>query len=396
MIEIKDYSGFSGIPLNVFSPTSPSDLISFLKTNKKSKFRIGAGLSGVSGAAVPKKNELYIDFSSFKSLHWIDESEGVFSSAAGNSMREIKDFVEAKGWDFPVLPGSLDIATLGGMIACNGGGPYSLKYGKINRFIRGIEIIKVNGEPLTFGSQCKKISEGPDFTNLFIGSEGTLGFISQAILSCKHIPEIEMYRISHSSFSDLTNAIPDFLNYSPIFLEMAEPDALRFSSKVNESVIWLGVEKGTEISMKKHNQFKIEVRPNTDISERFDIGYNLQDYKKFIDLDISFPLKNTTNLLTELKSLLKRKQLESAFFGHAGDGNWHIHVFHEQFENIKEEVIEEFDMLLNKHDGHISGEHGIGEIHKNRFIKMKDKSHQDLYKSIKSYLDPDFQLPSLY
>ena len=396
MIEIKDYSGFSGIPLNVFSPTSPSDLISFLKTNKKSKFRIGAGLSGVSGAAVPKKNELYIDFSSFKSLHWIDESEGVFSSAAGNSMREIKDFVEAKGWDFPVLPGSLDIATLGGMIACNGGGPYSLKYGKINRFIRGIEIIKVNGEPLTFGSQCKKISEGPDFSNLFIGSEGTLGFISQAILSCMHIPEIEMYRISHSSFSDLTNAIPDFLNYSPIFLEMAEPDALRFSSKVNESVIWLGVEKGTEISMKKHNQFKIKVRPNTDISERFDIGFNLQDFKKFIDLDISFPLRNTSSLLYELKALLNKHKLESAFFGHAGDGNWHIHVFYDDSNPINDLLIDEFDAILSKYDGHISGEHGIGEVHKTRFIKMKDKFYQELYMTMKSHFDPYFQLPSLF
>ena len=396
MIEIKDHSGLSGYPIEVFTPNNPEELISFLSRNGSSKFRIGAGLSGVSGAAIPKHNEVFIDLSQYKSLEWIDKREGVFSASAGNTMKEIKTFIESEGWDFPVMPGSLNVATLGGIIACNGGGPYSLKFGKIGRFIRGLEVIQTDGTKLRFGSQTKKISEGPDFTKLFIGSEGTLGFISKAILSCTHLPEIEMFRISHPSFHELTNAIPDFLMYNPIYLEMAEPDALRFSSKVSESVIWLGVEKGTELAFKKHNQFKIEVRPNSDISERFDIGYNLQDYKEFIDFDISFPLKNTTNLLTELKSLLKRKQLESAFFGHAGDGNWHIHVFHEQSENIKEEVIEEFDMLLKKHDGHISGEHGIGEIHKNRFIKMKDKSQQDLYKSIKSHLDPNFQLPSLY
>ena len=396
MIEIKDYSGISGIPLTVFRPTSPSELILFIKRNRNAKFRIGGGLSGVSGAAVPKTNEVYIDFSIYKSLLWIDKSEGVFSAAAGNSMREIKDFVEAEGWGFPVLPGSIDLATLGGMIACNGGGPYSLKYGKIDRFIRGIEIIKVDGEHLKFGSQCKKISEGPDFTKLFIGSEGTLGFISQAILYCTRIPEIELFRISHPSFKILTEEISEFLKYSPIYLEMAEPEALRFSSKVNESVIWLGVEKGTEIDLKKHKQFKIEIRPNTAISERFDIGFNLQGYKNFIDLDISFPLKNSSKLLTELKSLLIRKQIESAFFGHAGDGNWHIHVFYEKSDKIDEQIIEEFDVILKQYDGHISGEHGIGEIHKNRFIKMKDKSHQELYKSIKSHLDPKFQLPSLY
>jgi len=165
---------------------------------------------------------------------------------------------------------------------------------------------------------------------------------------------------------------------------------------VNESVIWLGVEKGTEISMKKHNQFKIKVRPNTDISERFDIGFNLQEFKKFIDLDISFPLRNTSSLLYELKALLNKHKLESAFFGHAGDGNWHIHVFYDDSNPINDLLIDEFDSILSKYDGHISGEHGIGEVHKNRFIKIKDKFYQELYMTMKSHLDPYFQLPSLF
>jgi hypothetical protein len=206
---------------------------------------------------------------------------------------------------------------------------------------------------------------------------------------------IEFYS-PKSSFNELTKTISDFLEYNPIYLEMAEPDALRFSSKVSESVIWLGVEKGTELSLKKHPQFKIEVRPNTDISERFDIGLNLQGYKRFIDLDISFPLRHTSALLSELKLLLNKNKLESAFFGHAGDGNWHIHVFYEHPNSIEAEVIHDFDLILSKYEGNISGEHGIGEVHKNRFVKRKDKSLQDLYKSIKSHLDPNFQLPSLY
>ena len=101
-------------------------------------------------------------------------------------------------------------------------------------------------------------------------------------------------------------------------------------------------------------------------------------------------------MLSELKVLLDKNKLESAFFGHAGDGNWHIHVFHDESNKLEDKIIEEFDVILKKYDGHISGEHGIGEIHKKRFIKMKDKSQQELYKSIKLHLDPSFQLPSLY
>ena len=396
MIEIKDYSGLSGIPINVFSPKNSEELISILRANEKSKFRIGAGLSGVSGAAVPKSDEIFIDFSNYKSLEWIDSREGVFSASAGNTMQEIKDFVESEGWSLPVMPGSLKMATLGGMIAFNGGGPNSLKYGKIGSFIRELKIVNATGTKFRFGTESKKISEGPDFTKLFIGSEGTLGFISKATLSCVRMPEIELFRISHPSFYELTNAISDLLIYDPIYLEMAEPDALQFSSKVNEAVIWLGVEKGTKIDFDRHAKLKIEFREDKEISERFDIGFNLQEYKKFIDLDISFPIRNTTNLLSELKNLLNEYSFESAFFGHAGDGNWHIHVFYDDSNPIPEELIEQFDSILLKYKGHISGEHGIGEIHKKRFIKTMDDFHKELYKSIKLYFDPHFQLPSLF
>lgn len=396
MIEIKDHSGLSGIPKTVFSPKNSEELISILKKNQKSKFRIGAGLSGVSGAAVPKSDEIYIDFSNYKSLEWVDKRVGVFSASAGNTMLEIKDFVESEGWSFAVMPGSLKMATLGGMISFNGGGPYSLKYGKIDSFVKELEIITSTGSKFEFGSECKKISEGPDFTKLFIGSEGTLGFISKATLSCVRLPEIELFRISHHSFYELTNAISDFLIYNPIYLEMAEPDALQFSSKVNESVIWLGVEKGTKIDYVQHAQLKIEAKELKQISERFDIGFKLQEYKKFIDLDISFPLRNTADLLSELKNLLNEFSFESAFFGHAGDGNWHIHVFYDDSNPIPEELIEQFDNILLKYKGHISGEHGIGEIHKKRIIKTMDDFHKGLYKSIKFYFDPHFQLPSLF
>jgi FAD/FMN-containing dehydrogenase len=396
MIEIKDHSGLSGTPLSVFSPKNAEELIAFLKANAKSKFRIGAGLSGVCGAAVPKSNEIYIDFSEYKSLEWIDKQVGIFSASAGNTMEEIKDFVESEGWSFPVMPGSLKMATLGGMIAFNGGGPYSLKYGKIGSFVKELEVITATGSTCNFGSECKKISEGPDFTKLFIGSEGTIGFISKATLSCVRLPKMELLRISHPAFSELTNAISDFLMYDPIYLEMAEPDALKFSSKVKESVIWLGVEKGTNIDLERHKQFKIEAKENHEISERFDIGFKLQDHKKFIDLDISFPLRNTSNLLSELKNLLIGHHLESAFFGHAGDGNWHIHIFYNDINPFNDEISAAFDELLCSYGGHISGEHGIGRIHKKRFVAFKDNKYKALYSALKSHLDPTNQLPSLF
>jgi FAD/FMN-containing dehydrogenase len=177
---------------------------------------------------------------------------------------------------------------------------------------------------------------------------------------------------------------------------MAEPDALRFSSKADESVIWLGVEEGTVFNPENHLDFCITKQNKECIKERFDIGFNLQEYKKFIDLDISFPLKQSTELLVNLKKYLSNLGRESVFFGHAGDGNWHIHVFYDEQTPLNEELITGFDDILFKHGGHISGEHGIGRIHKSRFKKFIDNNYKLLYLSIKAHLDPSNKLPSLF
>lgn len=398
MIEIKDHSGLSGIPKEIFSPENTNELITFLKNNTDSKFRIGAGLSGVSAAAVPLEDETFIDFSNFKELKWIDKLEGVFFAAAGNTMLEIKSFVEKEGWEFPILPGSLQNATIGGMIACNGGGPLSLSYGKIGNFIRAIEIICADGKKMNFGSLCKKISEGPDFTKLFIGSEGTLGFINNVILQCVKIPKTKLYRISHSSFYELANSIRNFIKLNPLYLEMAEPDALKFSSGEINSVIWLGLKEDEELDINNLIKlgFEISAFNSEYLKERFDIGMNLQSYKKFLDLDISFPLKHTAEILTSLKKLFNKNKLETAFFGHAGDGNWHIHVFYEKDNPIDEVISKSFDEILFKFGGHISGEHGIGRIHKERYIHFKDENYKNLYQALKLFLDPKSQLPSIF
>jgi glycolate oxidase len=304
-------------------------------------------------------------------------------------MFEINNFVEAEGWNFPILPGSLHKATIGGMIACNGGGPFSLSYGKIGNFVKALDLVTCSGQLMQFGSQCNKISEGPDFSKLFIGSEGSLGFLTKATLQCIRMPEIELYRISHHSFEQLVAAVSDFLQYNPLYLEMAEPDALRFSSGATKSVIWLGLQRGTTLVQDKHSKFIVEKLNPDKINERFDIGVNLQAYKKFTDLDISFPISRGSELLSELKKFLNSHKLESAFFGHAGDGNWHIHVFYDDKNPFDGALSSTFDAILFKHEGHISGEHGIGLVQKNYLPIVFSNAHLDLMKNIKKVFDPN-------
>ena len=140
--------------------------------------------------------------------------------------------------------------------------------------------------------------------------------------------------------------------------------------------------------------FNIIEGDETLLEERFKIGHSIQKYKKFIDVDFSIPLKNTLLVVLEIKKILHSFSLEHVFFGHGGDGNWHLHIFENNDIINIEKAIVEIDVIIRKNNGNISGEHGIGRIHKKRFQDIISPNLL-LLKSIKKYLDPKTQFPEL-
>jgi glycolate oxidase len=392
---ISDHSGLKGQPEYIFTAQNKEELSLFLKSRPFGKYRIGAGLSGVSGGAVPLPEEIYISMLGFDDLHWVDESAGIFFAGAGVSMENIKNFVAASGWFFPIIPGSDINATLGAMIACNGGGHYSLRYGKIDNFVKGIEMVDVSGNVRKWGSISKKVSEGPSFHKILIGSEGTLGFISGAYMQAiAPVQATNLMRIAHKDFFALLPLIPVLLKMNPLFLEMADNKALQFSSKAEESVIWVGLDDFADLGQRM--PFNVKVEDMDGLQERFNIGKNLQTYKPFIELDISFPLNQSMPVLSGVKQILEDAGTEHIFFGHAGDGNWHVHVFYDEI--ISPEIInaiEKTDHLLLTHRGHLSGEHGIGRIHHSRWAKMATEDWKWAYQLLKKEMDPEGRLPTM-
>jgi FAD/FMN-containing dehydrogenase len=126
------------------------------------------------------------------------------------------------------------------MLACNGGGRYSLRYGKMENFVRRIEFTDVDGREYCWGGKSKNVSEGPAFQKMMLGSEGTLGFITGVYLSCvPALPDVQLLRFAHEDFFSLLPLIPTLLKMRPLFMEMADNNALRFSSAAEESVIWV-------------------------------------------------------------------------------------------------------------------------------------------------------------
>lgn len=313
-----DYSGLSGSPHSFFRPKNTKELQDILKANSGSKFRIGGGLSGVSGGAVPFQNEIFLETVHFNKIDWYDKDSGIIMVESGVKMSTIAEFAENSEWGFEIIPGSKDEATIGGMISCNGGSPMSLKFGKIGNHVLQIEAILPNGKMIKAGSLSTKKSEGVNLKDIWVGSEGTFGIITKVFLRCTpKLPDLNYYRIE-GEFYKLLEIVPRLLRLDPYFIELANERAMKFSSEVKNSVMWFG----TPQILKQTNfpNFQITTHSKEIIKERFVIGHNLQTYKTFIDLDICFPLKNVKSGLQKLEALLKKNELENVIFGHAGMG----------------------------------------------------------------------------
>jgi FAD/FMN-containing dehydrogenase len=101
-------------------------------------------------------------------------------------------------------------------------------------------------------------------------------------------------------------------------------------------------------------------------------------------------------VLSGVKQILEDAGAEHIFFGHAGDGNWHIHVFYEEINSPEiTNAVEKIDCLLVNHNGHLSGEHGIGRIHRTRWSKMATEDWKWAYQLLKKEMDPEGRLPSM-
>lgn len=389
-----DYSGLSGRPYALFQPKNTRELQDILKANGGSKFRIGGGLSGVSGGAVPFENEIFLETVHFNKIDWYDKNSGIIMVESGVKMSTIADFAENSEWGFEIIPGSKDEATIGGMIACNGGAPMSLKFGKIGAQVLLIEAVLPNGKMIKAGSLSTKKSEGVNIKDIWVGSEGTFGIITKVFLRCTpKLPSLNYYRIE-GNFYKLLEIVPNLLKLDPYIIELANENAMLFSSKVKNSVMWVGMAQ--IIKQSDFPNYQITSQSKEVIKERFVIGHNLQTYKTFIDLDICFPLKTVKSGLQKLEALLNKNELEHVIFGHAGDGNYHIHVFNNDDNDTLQQVLPAFDQILLENEGVISGEHGIGRVHSKRLSVKSTSEEKAVYTALKKYYDPNNQLPNIY
>ena len=329
---------------------------------------------------------------------------------------QLNEYLREDGVFFPIDPGAN--AAIGGMASTSASGTMAVKYGTMKTVITGLTVVLPNGDIINTGSRTKKTSAGYNLTNLFIGSEGTLGIITEIQLRLSPIPESIMSAVCH--FPSLESAVKtaqQVIQYGvPIArIEMLNKEQMEISinySKLQdiEAVPTLFFEfHGSEVSNKENIKIVEEISKDNngssfkwakDLEERnklwkarWDVYYSVKaliNNGRVYSTDVCLPISNITECVNFAEEQTKKLGLRAPMVGHLGDGNFHVILpYDPKEEGIYNKIRDFSDLLIKKTlelNGTITGEHGVG-LHKKAYLLQEHGDCIPLMKSIKKSID---------
>ncbi len=408
------------LPSAVIFPTSQEDVQKLVKVCYEENIPIfprGAG-SGLTGGAVPTLEKGVVV--SFERMHrfQIDVDNATATVEPGVITYEFQQEVERFGLFYPPDPSSFKYSTIGGNIAENAGGPRCLKYGVTREYVLGLTAVVKEGELIKTGNPVIKDVAGYDITKLFVGSEGTLGLITSAVL--KLIPKPKAKATALILFRNLEGVgkVVTKIMTSGIFpsaLEFMDSYAIRAVEEFKPvglpkdvSALLLVEVDGTPQSVKedirsvedlaKAMGLEVKTAENEEEAEKLwtarkSLGPALGNLKTGkINEDIVVPRIHLSEAIKEYRKVAERYGLLVAIFGHIGDGNLHVNLLYDKKDKKEEEraerAVDEIFEITLRYNGSITGEHGVG-LTKKKFLEYQfGPVGMEILKGIKRIFDP--------
>ena len=337
---------------------------------------------------------------------------------ANVTREQLNEHLREDGVFFPIDPGAN--AAIGGMAATSASGTMAVKYGTMRTVITGLTVVLPNGDIVNTGGRTKKTSAGYNLTNLFIGSEGTLGVITEVQLRLSPIPESIMSAVCHfPSLEDAVKTAQETIQYGiPIArIEMLNKDQMDISinysklKDVNVEPTLFFEFHGSEISNKESIKVVEELSNNNkgskfkwaaDLEERnklwqarWDVYYSVKalvNNGRVYSTDVCVPISRITECVKFAEVEVNKIGLRAPMVGHLGDGNFHVLFPYDPNDKEIYKKIREFsNKLIEKTlelKGTITGEHGVG-LHKKSYLLKEHPDNIPLMKTIKRSIDPN-------
>ena len=357
-------------------PESNEEVSKILKICNKYKIPVvpfGTGTS-LEGNVVGNENGITISLEKMNKILSVNAEDFDCRVQACVTKEQLNEYLREDGVFFPIDPGAN--AAIGGMASTSASGTMAVKYGTMKTAITGLTVVLPNGDIIRTGSRTKKTSAGYNLTNLFIGSEGTLGIITEVHLRLSPIPESIMSAVCH--FPKLENAVQtaqQVIQYGvPIArIEMLNKDQMGISinySKLKdiEAVPTLFFEfHGSELSNNENIKIVEELSKENkgssfkwakDLEDRnklwqarWDVYYSVKaliDNGRVYSTDVCVPISNITECVNFAEEQAEKFGIRAPMVGHLGDGNFHVVL---PFDPAKKEMykkIREFNTLLIK------------------------------------------------
>ena len=331
---------------------------------------------------------------------------------------QLNEYLREDGVFFPIDPGAN--AAIGGMASTSASGTMAVKYGTMKTVITGLTVVLPNGDIINTGSRTKKTSAGYNLTNLFIGSEGTLGIITEIQLRLSPIPESIMSAVCHfPSLEDAVMTAQQVIQYGvPIArIEMLNADQMGISidySKLKdiEAVPTLFFEfHGSESSNQENIKIVEELSKDNkgssfkwakDLEDRnklwqarWDVYYSvkaLNNNGRVYSTDVCVPISKITECVKFAEEQAKKFGVRAPMVGHMGDGNFHVVLPYDPEQKDIYKKLRAFNGTLIRKalelEGTITGEHGVG-LHKKEYLLEQHPDSIPVMKSIKRTLDPN-------
>ena len=409
--------GLKIFPEVVVKPETREEVLEILRLAHKEKVPVTprGGGTGLAGGAVPLSDGIVLSMERMDRIKEIDRENRMAVVEPGVITEDLSKKVEEYGLFYPPDPASLDSCTLGGNIATGAGGARTVKYGTTRNYVYGLEVVLPKGELLRLGGKFLKNATGYSLLHLFIGSEGTLGVFTEAILRLLPKPEYKVDLLI--PYKRLKDAVRTALRLplTPTTLEFMERDAIKAAEKFLEKRLpfsdaevhllleFDGEKEELEKVYERVGEIALEdgavdvfVADNRPSQERIwegrrAISRGLKAMGKVASQDVVVPKSRIPEFIDRLRRVREKYRMKIVCFGHLGDGNVHVNLIKEREEalNLVPTILKEIFQTVVDLGGIISGEHGIGLV-KKPYLKMALSSpYIQLMRGIKRVFDPN-------
>lgn len=395
-----------------------SEIVKYCYDNDITYIPQATGTGAVGGQFNVLEDVVIIDMSLMNNVLDVDFDTLTITVEPGVHLGTVQGLVDNTPYFYPPDPGSKE-STIGGNVSTNAGGMRAIKYGTTRNYVKEIEVVLPTGEITRLGSLNVKDVSGYNLKDLFIGSEGTLGIITEVKL--KVIPRPKFNKSLILAFNetiDATNTVLKILNsgHLPTALELFDKETIEYSEKylnkkfpsqkghsyVLTTFDGQDSEAVSNVVNEIYETYKdeaIEVIILDDEtaklawSLRDNILYALMSLTKYEMLDEVVPINHFAEMITYTKELAKKYDTTILNFGHAGDGNIHTLLLQEdktdeEWMKLRVNILDDVYTKVYELGGLVSAEHGVGYTKREYFLKHTDKIKVEVMRSIKRALDP--------